>query len=264
VHTNEKAVERESVILFSDIRNFSLVSENMKPSEVVDLLNTWYESMNSAVAEHEGETNNLMGDTVLALFENSDSAMRAATAMQVKMVHVNKGDIYQGREIYHGTGLHLGPVISGRTGFTTGKKRAVIGDAINVASKIEALTRIYGVDIIVSEYILNRVKSEYNHRFLDTVLVKGSNRALDLYELFDHQDRKTRLAKQEYEPRYNKAFALYKNGEFSEAAEMYDSLLGQVKQDTTLLTFYRDRCLHFRKKKDGGMLPVWNGTYIFY
>ena len=182
-------VEREMTIIFSDIRSFTSLSEQMSPEENFKFLNSYLSRMQPIINEHGGFVDKFMGDGIMALFENNvENAIDSAIAMQKDVQLYNtyrKKCGYSAIEV--GIGIHHGFLMLGTIGGKDRMDGTVISDAVNLTSRIEDLTKAYGVSLLVSDAVFNKINnpSAYNMRKIDSVTVKGRNRPVVLYEIFD-------------------------------------------------------------------------------
>ena len=153
------AVQREVTVLFSDIRSFTSMSESMPPKEVLEFLDEYFGHMGQIVRGHEGMLNKFLGDGLLAVWgvpehqnDHAERAIKAAMDMRRKMVEINAERVQRGIAVFKiGIGVHTGIVAAGMLGGADQREYTVIGDAVNLASRIEGLTKVVGVDILASE-----------------------------------------------------------------------------------------------------------------
>lgn len=157
--TSLAPVQRNVTILFSDIRDFTALSETLQPKQVLELLDEYFGHMSQIVMAHEGLVNKFLGDGMLACWgvpdhsdDHAERAMRAALDMRAKLVELNAQRQARGLPpLRIGVGLHTGVVAAGMLGGAEQHEYTVIGDAVNLASRVEGLTKALGVDILVSE-----------------------------------------------------------------------------------------------------------------
>jgi signal transduction histidine kinase/class 3 adenylate cyclase/CheY-like chemotaxis protein len=181
-------VELEVAVLMSDIRGFTTLSETMTPAESFDFINGYFGRMGPVIRDHEGFINSFIGDAIMALFVNGPRpALAAAIASSRRLDLYNQERRAKGRPpIDAGFGVHLGKARLGVVGEVRRRQGEVFSDAINLASRIEGLTKRYGARLIVSADV-HRLVDERAHsmRWLDRVQVKGRTREVDLYEVLD-------------------------------------------------------------------------------
>lgn len=182
-------VEKEMTVLFSDIRSFTSLSEGMSPRENFNFINAYLGRMSPIVKAHGGFVDKYIGDAVMALFPNSpDDALAAAVEMQREIGRYNERRRAKGfRAIQVGIGLHHGRLMLGTIGAEERMEGTVISDAVNLASRIEDLSREYGSGILLSDAALARLTdpSRYRMRLVDRVQVKGKRNAVSVYEALE-------------------------------------------------------------------------------
>jgi adenylate cyclase len=184
-------VQREVTILFSDIRDFTTLSETLPPQKVLALLDDYFGHMTQIVMGREGMVNKFLGDGMLACWgvpdhtqDHAEQAMRAALDMRTKLVELNAWREKQGEPpLRIGIGLHTGVVAAGMLGGTQQHEYTIIGDAVNVASRVEGLTKSVGVDILVSESTWQRCDGRFQVERVGEVPVKGRKEGVVIYSL---------------------------------------------------------------------------------
>jgi len=184
-------VQREVTILFSDIRDFTTLSETLPPQQVLALLDDYFGHMTQIVMAHEGMVNKFLGDGMLACWgapdhteQHAELAMRAALDMRAKLVELNAWRQQHGQPLLRiGIGLHTGVVAAGMLGGTQQHEYTIIGDPVNVASRVEGLTKAVGVDILVSESTWQRCGGRFQAERVGEEHVKGRREAVVIYAL---------------------------------------------------------------------------------
>jgi adenylate cyclase len=182
---------REMTVLFSDIRGFTSVSERGQPEEIVGMLNEYFTRMVDLVFAHKGTLDKFVGDMVMALFGaplddpyHADHAVEAALDMIAELAALNAGWKAEGRpELDIGIGINTGPMIAGNIGSEAIMSYTVIGDAVNLGSRLESLNKQYGTRIIISEATRERLRRPYRLRPLGDVVVKGKTQPVAIYEV---------------------------------------------------------------------------------
>lgn len=256
-------------ILFSDIRDFTTLSEHLTPIQTVDLLNDYFNEMNDCIIQLDGEIDKLIGDCIMALFYNPDKSVRSAIKMREKLTVFNTQNKIK---VNNGIGINFGEVVLGNIGSKTKMDYTVIGDIVNSASRMEALTKYYGVPIIISEDLKNVLIEDYKIRFIDHVLVKGKKQPTKIYEVFDFDEEETINSKLENQKIFDEAFKLYENGNFEDSIKIYSELSNKIEKHNyinnkyadKLLDFYIYRCKKLQEQKETGKLENWNGVYEFF
>ena len=182
--------EIETTVMFTDIRDFTPFSETMSPKELVDFLNSYFSYMCAPIIENKGVINKFIGDSIMAVFspvfgvkDHAAAAMKAALGIREALTRFNKESKYS--QISHGIGIHTGILISGKIGTADRMEYTVIGDTVNIASRVESQTKIYKDDILISESLYNKLnKSDFknlNFHAYEPVLMKGKSKEMILY-----------------------------------------------------------------------------------
>jgi adenylate cyclase len=257
-------------ILFSDIRDFTSISELFGTIETVNLLNRYFNHMNQCVMSHKGEIDKLIGDCIMALFYNPGNAVKAAIDMRKKLFEFNKIAKYKVR-IENGIGINFGNVIVGNIGSESKMDYTVIGDIVNSASRIESLTKYYGVSIIISGEIKDKLSENHDIRFIDEVYVKGRATPIRIFEVYDYYSDEIKNLIWSNTETYDKIYEYYKNADFKEAYKHYKKLMEQLgehnyiqgKCKDPLVGYYMQRCLELQDKLKKGLLTEWSGVYNF-
>ncbi len=194
---------KEVTILFSDIRGYTTLTENLGASEVVTLLNQYFETMVEAVFNHEGTLDKFIGDALMAVFgaplplteNHAWMAVRSALDMRRRLEEFNRKRVIDNQpEIRIGIGIGSGEVVSGNIGSQKRMDYTVIGDGVNLSARLESLTKEYGCDIIISEQTYNLCGDRLWVRELDKIRVKGKQQAVNIYELIG--DRAASLSRE--------------------------------------------------------------------
>jgi len=242
-----KGVEKDITVLFADIRGFTTISEKLNAHDVVRLLNKYLGKLTDIVFKHEGTLDKYMGDALMAIFnapkdiKNHElKACMAALEMQKEIEIMNKS---AGNKVFIGIGINSGKAVVGNIGSDVRKEYTAIGDNVNLASRIEGLTRQYNVSIIISESVYEKVKDFVIARDLDLVKVKGKTRTVRIYE----------LRSSEYDKRWDQAISYYRQGRFSEAKRLFD----MIKDETSKV--FSERCATLIREKPKN----WDGVYEF-
>lgn len=172
-------VEKTMSIMFADIRNFTTLSETMTPQENFDFINNYLSQMDPIIEQNNGFIDKYIGDEIMALFPNSaDNAVQAAIGMLKQLTH---------NTITIGIGINNGPLMLGTVGSQNRMDGTVISDAVNLASRVEGLTKTYKTPLLITEQVYNQLidKNKYKIRIIDHVTVKGKTKPVTIYEVFD-------------------------------------------------------------------------------
>ena len=252
---NEK---RNVVVLMSDIRSFTSISEVNKPEDVVNFLNTYFTHMVDIVKKYGGTVDKFVGDAIMVLFgapisynDNAKRAVQAAMEMYAQLEKIPCGNLKfpEGIKLDIGIGIHYGPVIVGQIGSADKTNYTVIGDTVNLASRLEGLTKLYGARIIISEAVRDELDESMNALLLDSVKVKGKTESVFIYRV----DEKP-LSK-DFTQAYEKGFKSYSEGAFSLAIPYFEEALKFLPQDKAA-TLMLERCNEFAENKPEN----WDGA----
>ncbi|WP_337996055.1 bacteriohemerythrin [Oleispirillum naphthae] len=239
-------IEKKITIMFSDIRNFTTLSEAMTSHQTFEFINGYLALMEPAVQTHGGIIDKFIGDAVMAFFpERAAHALEAAFAMRDALSHLNGQRRNAGQEpIAMGIGLNTGLTTLGVIGHMGRMEATIIGDAVNVASRLESLTKQYHVGILISEDTLACLDGAGKHliRFIDRVVVKGRLRPISVYEVFDGDERATAEAKLSTLDIFEKAVAYYHLGEADLALPLFHLCREKTDLDP-VADIYLKRCL---------------------
>jgi signal transduction histidine kinase/class 3 adenylate cyclase/ActR/RegA family two-component response regulator len=181
--------EKEVTVLFADIRDYTSLAEHMSPEENFRFINSFVGKLGPVVTDHKGFVNQYMGDSIMAIFPKEvEYSLDAAIQMQQKISEYNQFRISKQRQpIRIGIGLHTGPLVMGIIGDKKRSDPATIADSVNTASRVEGMTKHYGVRILLSENSMNLIqrKEKYHFRYLGKVMLKGKNEVIKVFECFD-------------------------------------------------------------------------------
>jgi adenylate cyclase len=183
-------------VFFSDIRNFTQFSESHTPEEVVDMLNEYFQIMVGVITKHHGIVDKFVGDAIMATWgapkstgEDPVHAVRACLEMRKALAELNQKRRAQKKTpIKIGMGLHSGEAISGTIGSTERMEFTVIGDTVNMASRIESATKQYGVDLLVSEVTLQELRGKFIFEDVGFAELKGKSKPVALFKIKGYYD----------------------------------------------------------------------------
>ncbi len=237
-------VKREITVLFSDIRGFTTLSERIPPEELVALLNDYLTPMTEIVFEEEGTLDKYIGDAIMALFNapieipgHPKRACTAALSMINRIPELNLEWAKRGLPpIYIGIGLNTGEAVVGNMGADLRFDYTAIGDMVNLASRLEGMTKVYGVEIVASEYTVKGAKDEFLFRELDYVRVKGKEKPVAIYELMDFKGGSEELSLE-----FSKSLLNFRKGKFKTARSGFEEILKKHPDDTPS-RLYVERC----------------------
>jgi len=223
---------KEVTILFSDIRGYTTLTENLGAAEVVLLLNQYFETMVEAVFNYEGTLDKFIGDALMAVFgaplplteNHAWRAVQSALDMRHRLEEFNRRRIIQAQpQIHIGIGISSGDVVSGNIGSRKRMDYTVIGDGVNLSSRLEAVTKDYGCDIILSEFTYQLCSDRIWVRQLDKIRVKGKHQAVNIYELIGDRTTPLDVNTQEFLFHYHTGRSAYLSRNFSQAIACFEA-----------------------------------------
>jgi len=252
-------VQKEMTVMFSDIRDFTQISEQMTPKENFDFINYYLGYMEPVIRNNNGFIDKYIGDSIMALFGlNAEDAINAAIEMRIKLSQFNQVmDQFNKPIIDSGIGIHSGTLMLGIVGGEGRMDSTVISDAVNLAARLEGLTKIYGSAIIISQDTLISLTNpaHYHYRFLDIVKVKGKSEAVYIFEIIDGDPEDIRQLKLKTKDDFAHAINLYKARQFAEALDVFKQVYSINIHDRTA-ELYIKRCRNFIEK---GVPHDWDG-----
>jgi class 3 adenylate cyclase len=191
-------MRRNMTVLFSDMRNFTGLSEQMSPDENFSFINYYLERMGPVIRDHNGFIDKYIGDAIMALFEHADDALRASLVMLDTLASCNAERRASGlTPIGIGIGLNSGSLMLGTIGEKHRMDGTVISDAVNLAARIESLTKTYGIPLLISQNTYDQLsdRKASDIRPIDVVVVKGKTQAVTILEVFDRNEPADRACK---------------------------------------------------------------------
>lgn len=228
-------VEREMTVLFSDLRDFTRLSETMSPAENFAFLNGLLRQLGPLIREHGGFIDKYIGDAIMALFPGEpEDALRAAVRMTQELSNYNVARVAGGAApISMGVGVHTGRLMLGTIGEEERIEGTVISDAVNLAARLEGLTKTYGAQILISEATLFRLPdpSRYGLRMLGRAQVKGKNEPVVIFEAFDGDAPERVAMKSATRAKFEKGVQALFSGEYDEARTRFDAVLATNPED---------------------------------
>lgn len=252
-------VEKEMTVLFSDIRSFTEISETMTPKENFDFINYYLGYMEPVIRNNNGFIDKYIGDSIMALFsESAEDAINAAIEMRIKLSQFNQVMDQFGRPtINSGIGIHTGMLMLGVVGGEGRMDGTVISDAVNLAARLEGLTKVYGGAVIISQDTLIKLKnpSQYQYRFLDIVKVKGKKEAVYIFEVIDGDPEDIRQLKIQTREQFAEGINFYKSGSFEKASAQFKAIMNINPHDKAASVYY-SRCMKFAER---GVPDDWDG-----
>lgn len=239
------SVQQDMSVLFSDIRDFTAISETMTPKDNFKFINAYLSRMETAIVDNHGFIDKYIGDAILALFSGeADNAVKAGIAMLQRLTKYN---IYRKKNghplIKIGIGINTGSMILGTVGGKNRMDGTVISDAVNLASRLEGVTKYYGVSLLISQNTFANLHNptDYCIRFIEQVKVKGKSKAVAVFEVFDADPPEIREGKLVTRAAFEEALMLYNKQSVTEAEKIFEDCLRQNPEDR-VVRIYLERC----------------------
>ena len=253
---------QQMTVLFSDIRGWTTISEEMTVQESFNFINAFLHRVSPVINAHRGFIDNFQGDGMMALFpETADDGVQAAIAMHAAVSAYNEDRKKKGfQPIAIGVGLHIGDLMLGIIGHEKRMQGTVVADAVNLASRLEGLTRVYGSLITISEPTLSQLKDpdKYKHRFVDKVRVKGKKDPVSVHEVFDGDPLEVIQLKEQTKDDFEQGLCLYYDRKFSEASVKFNQVLEKHPEDRAA-RIYLKRSANYMVN---GVPEDWTGVEI--
>ena len=256
--------EVEATIFFSDIRSFTSISEQIgSPTKVIKLLNTYMTPMVDTIIEHKGTIDKFIGDAIMAYWNapvpvenHADAALSSAIRQIEQLQGINQTiQAEYGVNIHIGIGIHTGMVTAGDMGSEGRSDYTIIGDHVNFASRLENLTKVYGVQVLISNATYKQLKGDYSIRPIDIVEVKGKSKTVEIFEVICGSKH---VAEEEMQL-YKKAVILFRDGKVDKAHDLFAKL--HTKYGSKLYGFYIQRCKKFIDNPHLPFTPVFKMTH---
>lgn len=255
----------ELTVLFSDVRGFTTISEGLEPDELATLMNEYLGAMTIVVRKHRGTLDKYIGDAIMAFWgapvddpEHAKNAVLTALEMHVALHELNKHLVSRGwPELKIGVGVNTGPMTVGDMGSPVRQSYTVMGDAVNLGSRLEGITKQYGVGIIVGEATREMLKQSFVFRELDRVRVKGKDEPVGIYEPLGEEGKVSREDLDELKL-WNQTLRIYRAQDWDQAEVMLMNLTRISPR--YVYDLYAQRIAHYRKEPPG---QDWDGTWTF-
>jgi adenylate cyclase len=258
--------EVEASIMFSDIEGFTTISESKKPKELVAFLNNYFSTANDIFFKHDGTIDKFIGDAVMVQFglplKNPNHrllATRAAYEFSCVVREMTKEAREKGEPVFSTRiGINSGPMVVGYIGGRSKKEYTVIGDTVNLASRLEGVNKYYGTSLMISESTATeQVTDEFLLREMDIMRVKGKNRPIKIFEVVCKKEEITEQRLKMVQT-FEAGLKLYREQHWNDAISMFKTILN-IHPDDSASTMYIGRCEEFRihpPQKD------WDGVYV--
>lgn len=253
-------------ILFSDVRGFTTISEALGARETVSMLNEYFTEMVDIIFENGGILDKYIGDAIMALFgapfaapEDADNALTVANQMMVELAALNARRVVEGkRPIDIGVGLSTGDVVVGNIGSVRRMEYTVIGDSVNLASRLEGANKYYGSKILLSEFTVADLRRPALLREIDLMRVKGKDRPVAVYESLGYREAEMANGLGRMLDAYHRGLAAYRGRDWTGAIAAFQAAL-QAEPEDGPSAMYLERCRIYAERPPA---EDWNGVWV--
>ena len=253
-------------VLFSDVRSFTTITEELGAQGTVKLLNEYFTIMVDCITDEGGMLDKFIGDAMMCIFgtpvphdDDPDRAVRAAIRMMTDLKVFNNKRMNEGKKpIDHGMGINTDSIVSGNIGSPKRMDYTVIGDGVNLAARIESACKQYGAHILISEFTYKAVKATYRTRQVDYVIVKGKTEPVGVYEVLDFHDDESYPDLVEALGLFNDGYRCWNQGKWDQAIKLFQSVK-KINENDLAAQLYIDRCNHMKKNPPKG---EWDGVWV--
>lgn len=251
-------IERPMTIMFSDIRDFTTLSESLTPRKTFELVNAYLSRMGPLIRQHNGFIDKYIGDAIMALFEKPHDAVRAAIAMVRELEQFNQERLQRNEfELQIGIGVNTGKLMLGTIGEEDRMDSTVISDAVNLAARMEGLTKQYHCPLLITDGVLFQLPADHglHIRLLDKVTVKGKKEPSAVFEVLEANNSQILQSRIQTLRLFEEAVSLYFLGQFEDAHQLFRQCL-EMDANDRVLELYIDRCRQNRYTSN----KSWNGV----
>lgn len=256
-------VSKTMAVMFSDIRSFTTLSENMTPQENFNFVNAYLKRVSPEIRNHYGIIVKFLGDGMMAVFpEGADDAVKAGIAKQKRVQEFNKerqakGDL----PLQVGIGIHVGHMMLGMVGEDNRIQGDAFSDNVNLTARLEGLTKFYGVSMLISGQTLENLSNpeQYQIRFLDRPIVKGRNEAIAIYEVLDAEVEEICNLKLQTQANFEQGVSYYHERALTDAKACFEQVLAVNPLDQTA-ELYLERV---KDLLEHGVPENWSDAWVF-
>ncbi|MDD3147614.1 MAG: adenylate/guanylate cyclase domain-containing protein, partial [Candidatus Riflebacteria bacterium] len=256
----------ECTVLFSDIRGFTTLTEQLGPQGTVGLLNEYFTLMVDCIQQENGMLDKFIGDAIMAAFgipvahqDDADRAVRASIAMIETLNKWNHLRTSEGKlPVNIGIGLNTDTVVSGNIGSNKRMDFTIIGDGVNLAARLESACKQYGTKILISEFTLRKLKGTYRQREIDLVVVKGKTKPVSIYEIMSYHNRESFPGLGEVLGTFKDGLSAYRARKWDAAIRLFSDCLA-INPNDKPSKLYVERA---RFLKDNPPADDWAGVWV--
>lgn len=258
--------EKEVTILFCDIKNFTKLAERLKPTDLILLLNKFFTEMVEIILQNNGFLDKFIGDAIMVVFgipesksQDKQTAVSVATQMLKRLKCLNDKNYFGNEKLEITIGIHSGKVVAGNVGSTERKEYTVVGDNVNLASRIQNLNKFYESNLLITDSVYQGIKEQdFKLREIDSVRVKGKLMPCVIFEVYSHLDANEIKNKETNLSSFMKGLMYYKSGDFQQAKIFFDEAYKQNQIDS-LCKLYLERINNLSENE----IKDWDGVYDF-
>jgi adenylate cyclase len=257
-------VRKKITVLFSDVRGFTTMTESADAAQLVAQLNEYFTDMVRIVFEHNGTLDKFIGDAVMAHWgsivtegEKTDAVRAVASALEMQRALVRLNQQWKPRgmlELHFGIGINHGEAIVGNLGSEEKREVSAIGDPVNLASRLEGVTKTYHIEICLGENVEPLVRDDFIIRSLDLIVVKGKTKPVEVFTVIGERNG---AAPPPWLARHEEAMRAYRKGAFADAANAWREVLAQAPNDGVAQLFL-ERCAELQVHPPEG---EWRGVF---
>lgn len=255
-----------ATVMFSDIRSFTTISEELGAQGTVALLNEYFTLMVDCIQKHGGMLDKFIGDAIMAIFglplqheDDEDRAVRAAVGMIQELSHWNAEREAQGKKAVEiGLGLNTDSIVSGNIGSPKRMDYTVIGDGVNLASRLESACKQYGARILISENTYRKLRGTYRVREVDLVVVKGKTEPVGVFEVLDYYTEESFPNVADFIGHYRNGILAYRRRNWDKAVDAFNQAL-RLRGTDKLCQLYVERSQDYKANPPG---DDWDGVWV--
>jgi adenylate cyclase len=258
-----------ATILFSDVRSFTTITEQLGAQGTVALLNEYFTLMVDCIQREEGMLDKFIGDAIMAAFgipvahdDDADRSVRTAIAMIRELWRWNHERVAEGKlPVDIGIGLNTDTVVSGNIGSKKRMDYTIIGDGVNLAARLESACKQYGSHILISEFTYKALKGTYYSRELDLVVVKGKTRPVAIYEILDYHTDESYPQMIDALRHFKAGLVKYRQQKWDDAAAEFKEVLALNERDKAA-KLYVERCEYLKQNPPTVAGEAWDGVWV--
>ena len=258
-------VTRQASVLFSDIRSFTTLSEELGARDTVSLLNDYFTDMVDVIFSHGGILDKYIGDAIMAVYgtpfpkpTDAQEALDTANEMMMVLYDFNRRQQQLGRRtIRIGIGISTGDLVAGNIGSPKRMDYTVIGDTVNLAARLESATKYYGVPILFCDNTRHHLTHSDRFREIDQIIVKGQNTPVSIFQSLNHLPEEVWKTRERCLEIHNRALRHYKNQDWNTALKLFHEII-EMDVNEVVSKVYAKRCLYYRENPPG---DDWHGVW---